>query len=619
VGGPAHLCRMSGLQVTATSAFQDPTVTALMFRSFATLWPYFRQQRGRLVALICMSGLFSLTTVLHPWPLKLLIDHALGDAGAIAGMSATSTLWVAAGATLGLFVLNVLLDVLVSWTWMAAGQRMVYELTADVFDRLLHVPFPLQRRTVGDCLERLSGDTWSVYTVASDLLVAPLQNLLTLGGIVIVAWQLDARLTIVSLCTAPIVAGSVVYFGPKLKRRAKQGREIRSDLAAFVHQTVTSIPLVQAYGAEGRNLQRFESIVDDVVNVTQRGVLVNKSFSLLNGVASAGGRSVVLLVGGWQVLEGALSIGSLLVFMAYVRTLQGACENLLKVYSKSKTSEASIERLAEILKSSDQLPEPAVNAAVNSCPAASSIRFEGASYSYGDGQPALANITFAISPGERVAVVGASGAGKSTLIALVLRLIDAQEGAVEIDGVDVRQWRLDDLRSRIAVVLQEPFLLPISVADNIALGNRAASRVELVDAAKAAGAHDFIERLPHGYDTVIGERGATLSGGQRHRIAIARAFVRHASLIILDEPTAALDAATESELMSSFRRLTEGRTAMVISHRFSTIRDVGRIMVLDRGRLVEIGTHTELMARRGHYYLLQRAASCDAVEGQVCA
>jgi ATP-binding cassette subfamily B protein len=505
-----------------------------MIRSFATLWPYFRQQRGRLLALIAMSGLFSVTTVLQPWPMKLLVDHALGGAGAIAGMSATATIWFAAGATLGLFLINVLLDVVVSWTWMAAGQRMVYEFTADVFGRLLHVPFPRQRRTVGDCLERLSGDTWSVYTVASDLLVAPLQNLLTLCGIIIVAWQLDARLTIVSLCTAPIVAGSVVYFGPKLKRRARQGREIRSDLAAFVHQTVTSIPLVQAYGAEGRNLQHFENIVDDVVNVTQRGVLVNKSFSLLNGISAAGGRSVVLLAGGWQVFDGALSVGSLLVFMAYVRTLQGACENLLKIYSKAKTSEASIERLAEILNGSDQLTEPSVSVAVNSRPKASSVRFDGASFDYGEGQPALTNIAFTISPGERVAVIGASGAGKSTLLALVLRLIDAQEGAVEIDGVDVRQWRLDDLRSRIAVVLQEPFLLPISVADNIAIGNRAASRDELVGAAKAAGAHEFVERLPHGYDTVIGERGSTLSGGQRHRIAIARAFVRHASLIILD-------------------------------------------------------------------------------------
>jgi ATP-binding cassette, subfamily B, bacterial len=590
-----------------------------MIRSLATLWPYFRQQRMRLLALIVMSGLFSATTVLQPWPLKLLVDYALGDAGTVAGLSAGAMIWLAAGATLGLFLINVLLDVVVSWTWMATGQRMVYDLTADVFELLLHVPFPRQRRSVGDLLERLSGDTWSVYTVASDLLVAPLQNVLTLGGIVVVAWQLDPQLTVVSLITAPIVAGSVVYFGPKLKRRAKQGREIRSDLAAFVHQTVTSIPLVQAYGAESRNLEHFENIVDDVVIITQRGVLVNKSFSLLNGIAAAGGRAVVLLVGGWQVFNGSLSVGSLLVFMAYVRTLQGSCENLLKAYSKLKTSEASIERLSEILSSTERLPEPDASAIASTPVGGSSIRFRDASFAYGDGAPALVDVNLEIGPGERVAVVGASGAGKSTLIALLLRLVDVNRGVVEIDGVDVRQMWLDDLRSHIAVVLQEPFLLPMSVAENIALGNRSATRAQIVAAATMAGAHEFIDRLPKGYDTVIGERGSTLSGGQRHRIAIARAFVRHASLVVLDEPTAALDAATETELMSSFRRLTEGRTAIIISHRLSTIRDVDRIIVLDGGRVVEAGTHAELLARRGHFHRLHHAAMFGTVNGQVCA
>jgi ATP-binding cassette subfamily B protein len=590
-----------------------------MIRSFATLWPYFRKQRLKLLALVVMSALFSATTVLQPWPMKILVDFALGDAGIIAGLSTRTTVWLAACATLGLFLINVLMDVVVSWTWMATGQRMVYDLTADVFGRLLHIPFPRQLHSVGDLLERLSGDTWSVYTVASDLLVAPLQNVLTLLGVVVVAWQLDPQLTAVSLVTAPIVAGSVAYFGPKLKRRAKQGREIRSDLAAFVHQTVTSMPLVQAYGAECRNLEHFENIVDDVVTITQRGVLVNKAFSLLNGFAAAGGRAVVLLAAGWKVMSGDLSVGSLLVFMAYVRILQGSFENLLKVYSKLKISESSVERLSEILQSSSQLPQPVGDVKAIIPRGGSSIRFRGVSFAYGCGAPALENVDFEIQPGERVAVVGASGAGKSTLVALLLRLIDVDRGAIEIDGADVRQLRLDDLRSRIAVVLQEPFLLPISVADNIALGNRSATRSEIISAAIAAGAHEFIDRLPNGYDTQIGERGSTLSGGQRQRIAIARAFVRHASLVILDEPTAALDAATEVELMGSFVRLTEGRTALIVSHRLSTIRDVDRIFVMDRGRVVEAGTHDQLLAHRGYFYRLHQAAFSTAVDGEACA
>lgn len=595
-----------------------------MMRSLSALMPYFRQQSGRLVALVVMSGLFSAVTVLQPWPMKLLVDYALGDGEALgdselAGWTPASMIWAAAGATLGLFLINVLLDVVVSWTWMATGQGMVYDLAADVFKRLLSVPFPLQRRGVGDCLERLSGDTWCVYSVASDLLVAPLQNALTLTGVVIVAWQLDPLLTVVSLISAPVVAGSVVWFGPKLKRRAKQGREIRSDLASFVHQTVTSIPLVQAYGAEGRNQEYFESMVDDVVTITQRGVLVNKSFSLLNGLAAAGGRAVVLLVGGWQVFQGSLSVGSLLVFMAYVRTLQGCCENLLKIYSKLKTTEASIERLSEILDQPEALNEEVSGAMALGTGACSSIRLQNVSYAYRPGVPALRNVNIEIAPGERVAIVGGSGAGKSTLVSLLLRLVDVDEGSIEIDGVDVRRVGLDELRSRIAVVLQEPFLLPATVAENIAIGNRSAPPEEIRAAATSAGAAEFIDRLPAGYGTLLAERGSTLSGGQRHRIAIARAFVRHASIVILDEPTAALDAATETELMASFKRLTQGRTSIVISHRLSTIRDAGRIIVLSEGRVVESGTAAELLARRGHFHRLHQAAYFGAVDGGIRA
>ena len=496
---------------------------------------------------------------------------------------------------------------------------MVYDLAVDVLQRLLSVPSVMQRRSVGDCLERLSGDTWCVYTVASDLLVAPIQNALTLGGIVFVAWQLDPRLAAVSLITAPVVAASVIWYGPKLKRRAKQGRDIQSNLANFVHQTVTSIPLVQAYGAECRNQAHFESLVDDVVDITQRGVLVNKSFALFNGLAAAAGRAIVLFVGGQQVLQGSLSVGSLLVFMAYVRTMQGACENLLKIYAKLKTTEASIERLAEILHNRTDLPKQTGRPLLLPSRSLSSIRFQHVSYEYGPGKPALRDVSFDIAPGEHVAIVGASGAGKSTLISLVLRLIDADEGAVEVDGIDVRQFDLDVLRSRIAVLLQEPFLLPGRIADNIKIGKPDASLEEIRTAAAAAEADDFIGRLPNGYDTFIGERGSKLSGGERQRIAMARAFVRQAPIVILDEPTSALDAATELDLMTGFKNLTEGRTSIVVSHRLSTIRDADRVIVLSEGQIVEAGKPAELLEIGGHFHRFHHAAHYGTLNGEAVA
>jgi ATP-binding cassette subfamily B protein/subfamily B ATP-binding cassette protein MsbA len=590
-----------------------------MIHTLATLAPYFAEQRWKLLAIAGMSCLFSLVAVLQPWPIKLLVDIALSGGMDSSGLQPVMMIWVAAAATLGLFLINAALDVAVSWAWMAAGQRMVYDLAADVYERLLSMPSITNRRRVGDCLERLSADSWCVYTIASDLLVAPLQNVLTLGGIAIVAWQLDPRLAAISFLTAPVMAASVMWYGPKLKRRARQGRELQSHLASFVHQTVTSIPLVQAYGAENRNQQHFESLVDDVVAITQRGVLVNKSFALLNGLASAAGRAIVLFVGGLQVLQGNTTVGNLLIFMAYIRTMQGACENLLKVYAKVKSSEASVERLAEILHAATRLPKSGERLPLSASECGCSIRFQNVSFDYGPGKPALRDVSLEIAAGERVAIVGASGAGKSTLVSLVLRLIEADQGTVEIDGIDVRRLDLDTLRSRIAIVLQEPFLLPGTIADNIRIGKPNASLHEIRAAAEAAGAHEFIDRLPLGYETVVGERGATLSGGQQQRIAIARAFVRQAPIVILDEPTSSLDSATELQLMEGFKRLTEGRTSIIISHRLSTIRDADRVIVLREGRVVESGKTTELLAMRGHFHRFHHATYHGTANQEVVA
>ncbi len=323
--------------------------------------------------------------------------------------------------------------------------------------------------------------------------------------------------------------------------------------------------------------------------------------------------AIVLFVGGVRVLSGAISLGTLLVFLAYVRQMQNSSAGLFDIFVKLKAAEASVERISEVLHSDEMVHDPAVPLSLPERPRGQRghVRLEGVTVGYEPGQPVLHNVTLEMLPGERIALVGPTGSGKTTLASLVPRFFDPWEGRVTFDGMDVRDVRLADLRSRISIVLQDPFLLPLSVAENIAYGLPEASLEEIVAAAVAAQADEFIRQLPEGYDTVIGERGATLSGGERQRITIARALLRDAPVLILDEPTSSLDARTEALLTEAFDRLMKDRTTLIIAHRLSTIRDAHRIAVLDDGRLVELGSHDELIELEGIYWrfhLQQRTA-----------
>ena len=585
---------------------------------YRRLLRYPLRQWPTLLVILALTVLSALTAALQPWPMKLLVDYGLGDSQLPAWLHSYlptapfvvnhgGLIVAAAVASLALYALNSGLSVGLNWAWTTAGQRMVYDLAAGLFHRLQRLSLSFHNRyPVGDSLSRLMGDSYCIYTLLDGLLVAPLHQLLILITIGIVAWRLDPTLAIVTFSVAPPLALAMVYFAPRLKRRARSSREAEVRLVSFVHQVLTAMPVVQAFAAERRNQETYLDLAEAGVALKQRNELLQRVFGSFNGLLTAAVLATVFYLGGRQVLAGAMPLGSLLVFLAYAQSILDAFKNLFGTYGSLKSVEASMDRVLEVLDSRDSVedrPDARELPGLRS-PAGLRVRLEDISFGYEPGRPVLKGIDLEAGPGETIALVGPTGAGKSTLVALIPRLYDPWQGQVTFDGLDIRRIKLSSLRRRIALVLQEPFLLPLTVAENIAYGRPNAAYEDIVAAAVAARAHEFIQRLPQGYHSVIGERGATLSGGEKQRLSIARAFLKDAPVLILDEPTAALDAHTEALLMEALERLLAGRTTFIIAHRLSTVQRADRIVVLENGQIVEEGSPKDLLIAGGRYQRL---------------
>jgi ATP-binding cassette subfamily B protein/subfamily B ATP-binding cassette protein MsbA len=574
---------------------------------YRRLFQYAKRQRLAFILIFVLTVTASALLAAQPWPMILLVDHVLKKApppsflqGALQAFSLEPTsdvlLPVLVIAGLVLFILSSLLEAVLAWSWTVAGRRMVYDLAEDLFVRLQRRSLIFHtRHRVGDIMSRITVDSWCVYHVADTLFFAPAHALLAMLGMMFLMSQLDVTLMIIALITAPFMVGASFLVTKPLRAAAKLKREIESRIASHIQQTLTGIPVVQAFAQEERESQRFQKFADAAIQAQQRSTLIGSINSLGSGLVTTLGTGVILWIGAHHVLEGTLLVGGLLGFLFYLNSLQTQMKVFANMHTTLQNVNASVDRVMEVLETEPEVTERPDAIALP--PARGLVQFENVVFGYEPGHPVLRGVSLEVKPGQTLAVAGATGAGKTTLVNLMPRFMDPWNGRVLVDGYDVRDVRIKSLREQVAFVLQDPFLFPVSIADNIAFGRPQARRSEIEAAARAANAHPFIERLPQGYDTVIGERGATLSGGERQRLAIARAILKNAPILILDEPTSALDAETEHLIMESLERLMEGRTTFVIAHRLSTVRRADRIAVLQDGRIMETGTHQELLAR----------------------
>ncbi len=575
------------------------------------LRPHARDVAILLVAMTLTIGL----EVLQPWPIKLLVDQVLaqqpvppwlqGSFDALPGPSGTHGLlfWTCVGTVL-IFLSGTLISMASTTTSVRLGQRMVYDLSADLFLHLQRLSLRVHnRRPVGDAIARVIEDAYCVQMLVIDALLPLLHSVGMLVAMFIIMWQLDPTMTLLSLGVAPFLMLSIKVFAGPMRERSRERCDLEGRMMSVVQQTLAAIPVVQAFTREELEHARFRHVANETVRAYQRSTWADMWFKLVVGLVTAVGTAAIMWVGARQVLDGTMTVGTILVFLAYLGSLYGPLNAMTYTASTLQAAAASADRVWEVL---NDAPEVRDLPDAREVRLKGHIRYEAVTFGYDPHRPVLQAVSFEAKPGEVMAIVGPTGAGKTTLVNLLVRFFDPWSGRVVVDGWDLRHIRVRSLRQQVAIVLQEPFIFPLTVADNIAYGKPDARREEIIEAATAANADGFIRRLPNGYDTVVGERGATLSGGEKQRLAIARAFVKNAPILILDEPTSALDARTESALLNALDRLMQGRTTFIIAHRLSTIRRADRILVIDQGTLVEHGRHPELMAQDGLYASLYR-------------
>ncbi|MGB7820169.1 MAG: ABC transporter ATP-binding protein [Ornithinibacter sp.] len=578
---------------------------------------------GSLIAGAVLVALVAAMEVALPWPLKVIVDDVLKQSpvkddsvvarSGLSDLATSELLWVCLMALALFTVLNAAATYWGSRVLGGVGEKVTAAIRSDVFTHLQRLSLSFHdRQRLGDLMVRTTTDVEYVQGLLVSMLSVLVPNVLVLGFITAICFLVDPAFAFIALAVAPLLFVTVVVYRRRIKAASRSARSKDSDIASTVSETFSSVRVMQCYTTEGHHEAGFRFRNLARMNAGLRVVRLQSALSPLVDVIVAGGTVLVLWVGAHRVLNGTMSLGLLLVFLAYLKALYDPMKALAKLTTIVSRGQASAERLSQILDTAPLIVDrPSARPAP---PLTGAVELRGVGFGYSDDSAVLTGIDLHAAAGEMVAITGPTGAGKSSIISLIPRLYEVRQGAVLLDGADVRDLQLETVRSQISLVLQDAVLFRGTIYDNIAYGAEGVTREQVLSAARAAHVEEFVQSLPLGYETLVAERGVSLSGGQRQRIAIARALVRDTPIVILDEPTSGLDAISEQYVMQGLDRLMKGRTVFVIAHRLSTLRRADRIYVIDGGRIVETGRHQDLIGAGGLYSRLDSLQHIPSTE-----
>ncbi|MGB7859056.1 MAG: ABC transporter transmembrane domain-containing protein, partial [Acidimicrobiia bacterium] len=565
------------------------------------LFGYTRPYRGWLIAAVIGVTIASALGLVFPLIMGGLVDTAIGENGSTQALNRIALL------LLGVFLAQAVFNYIRAYSLAVVGEGVVADLRKSVYSRIVRLPVPFfDKNRTGEVTSRLTSDAAVIQTTVSTAVAQALSQGITLIGGVTLMIVISPMLSLTILLFLPVAIVAAAFFGRRLHRISTLFQDEIANANAFAEESISSIRVVKWFTAEDDATLRYDRAIAKSYQVALRRARLRAFFVPSVTFVAFATLAVVLWVGGRQVLAGDMTAGGLVSFLLYTLTVAGAIGTFTGLYSQLQEALGASRRIFELLEESAEVHDPEVP--TEPPMREGSIHLESVSFSYGGRDTeVLHDIDLTVAPGELVALVGPSGAGKSTITQLIPRFYDATEGRVIVDGVDVRDQSLESLRSQMGAVPQEVQLFSGTISENLRISKPGATDDELIAAASAANAHDFISSFPDGYDTVVGERGIQLSGGQRQRVAIARALLADPRILILDEATSSLDAESEGLVQEALERLMVGRTTLVIAHRLSTVRAADRLVVLTEGRIVEDGVHDQLVAAGGVYArLLER-------------